>query len=253
MTLPARAREREAAAAVRELRPWIERRLADVDAARAAIARAPGTVPYLGRALTLREEPRRTRAHRRGDVLLVPAGPARRAALERWYRRTARAEAIAAARRARRRRWARAATRLSIRSQRTRWGSCSPTGAIALNWRLLLGPEEVLDYVVWHEACHLVVMDHSPRFWGLLEQPPARATASRATGCAATAPRCSCERAAAARRRRRPRRVDHFAVVERLPRAGRDRRTRARPSSTRPAAARSPPCRWRGSPARRCC
>jgi hypothetical protein len=41
---------------------------------------------------------------------------------------------------------------------------------MSFNWRLLLAPEEVLDYVVWHEACHLVVMDHSPRFWALLER-----------------------------------------------------------------------------------
>jgi predicted metal-dependent hydrolase len=168
VTLPARAREREAAAAIRELRPWIERRLADVDAARAAIERPPGTLPYLGGALRLREEPRRTRAHRRGDLLLVPAGPGRREAIERWYRRTARAEAtprLAHAAQTLETTW----ERLSIRSQRTRWGSCSPSGAIALNWRLLLGPEDVFDYVIWHEACHLVVMDHSPRFWALLE------------------------------------------------------------------------------------
>ena len=168
VTLPERSREREAAAAVRELRPWIDRRLADVQAARAAIERQPGTVPYLGNSLRLREEASRTRAHRRGGTLLVPAGPARGDAIERWYRRAARAEAVprldgaASALGA-------AYTRLSIRDQRTRWGSCTAGGAIALNWRLLLGPEEVLDYVVWHEACHLVVMDHSPRFWSLLE------------------------------------------------------------------------------------
>jgi predicted metal-dependent hydrolase len=40
---------------------------------------------------------------------------------------------------------------------------------MSFNWRLLLAPEAVLDYVVWHEACHLAVMDHSPRFWALLE------------------------------------------------------------------------------------
>ena len=41
---------------------------------------------------------------------------------------------------------------------------------MSFNWRLLLAPEPVLDYVVWHEVCHLEVMDHSPRFWALLDR-----------------------------------------------------------------------------------
>ena len=40
---------------------------------------------------------------------------------------------------------------------------------MSFNWRLLLAPERVLDYVVWHEVCHLEIADHSPRFWALLE------------------------------------------------------------------------------------
>jgi predicted metal-dependent hydrolase len=109
------------------------------------------------------------RVHRRGDELLVPAGDGARDALERWYRRGARdvmapkLDAAAAA-------VGKPYAKLTIRGQRTRWGSCSTSGAISLNWRLLLAPEPVLDYVVWHEACHLAVMDHSPRFWGLLER-----------------------------------------------------------------------------------
>ena len=39
---------------------------------------------------------------------------------------------------------------------------------MSFNWRLLLAPEPVLDYVVWHEVCHLQILDHSPRFWSLL-------------------------------------------------------------------------------------
>ena len=58
--------------------------------------------------------------------------------------------------------------RLVIRCQKTRWASCSRSGTMSFNWRLLLAPEPVLDYVVWHEVCHLSVMDHSPRFWALV-------------------------------------------------------------------------------------
>jgi hypothetical protein len=108
------------------------------------------------------------RVHRRGDQLLVPAEPsAREAAIERWYRRAAHAEIAPRLDRA----CAEADvsySRLTIRGQRTRWASCSRSGAMSFNWRLLLAPEPVLDYVVWHEVCHLEIMDHSPRFWALL-------------------------------------------------------------------------------------
>ncbi|MEA2290036.1 MAG: hypothetical protein QOD55_2033 [Solirubrobacteraceae bacterium] len=169
VVLPARAAQREAAAAVAELRPWIERRLAEAAAARARLASPPGTVPYLGTALRMRPEPGRTRVHRRGDELLVPAGDATAAALERWYRLRARDE-IAPRLEAATGTLGRPHTALTIRNQRTRWGSCSSTGAMSFNWRLMLAPDAVLEYVVWHEACHLIVMDHSRRFWGLLER-----------------------------------------------------------------------------------
>ena len=166
VVLPRRAPERHAAEAVAELRPWIERRRRAVARAAAEVGRAPGTVPYLGAALRLEAEPGRSRVHRRGDALLVPPGDPREA-LERWYRRRARAEIAPRLDAA----VARAGTRyagLTIRAQRTRWASCSSSGAMSFNWRLLLAPAPVLDYVVEHEVCHLEVMDHSPRFWRLL-------------------------------------------------------------------------------------
>ena len=167
VVLPRRASERAAAAAVRELRPWIERRMREVQRAQAAVAARGDSVPYLDEVLELRAEPGRTRVHRRGDVLLTPAGAARGPALERWYRRAAQGEI------APRLDWACAQAgtsyeRLTIRGQKTRWASCSRSGTMSFNWRLLLGPEAVLDYVVWHEICHLEIMDHSPRFWSLL-------------------------------------------------------------------------------------
>ncbi len=168
VVLPARAPERAAAAAVSELRPWIERRLAEARVVLERIADRDGTVPYLGSPLLLVPEPGRQRVHRRGERLLVPEGDAR-AALERFYRRSARLEIERRLDRA----TAEAGTAyrdLVIRAQRTRWASCSTTGRMSFNWRLLLAPESVLEYVVWHEVCHLEVLDHSPRFWALVER-----------------------------------------------------------------------------------
>jgi len=59
---------------------------------------------------------------------------------------------------------------LRLSSARTRWGSCSRHGAIALNWRLVFMPPPIVDYVVCHELAHLREMNHSPRFWSVVEQ-----------------------------------------------------------------------------------
>ena len=162
---------------VQAKRPWIERTLRRLRESEAEFPPARladgGDVPYLGSRLLLKVsmEPRRVRAHvaRRGDELRVALGPDTplAEALEGWYRRRARVEIAprldAAVARAGRR-----YTKLQIRGQRTRWASCSTSGAMSFNWRLLLAPAEILDYVVEHEVAHLDFQDHSNRFWGLL-------------------------------------------------------------------------------------
>jgi predicted metal-dependent hydrolase len=178
VVVPRRMALRQVVPFVEEKRPWIERTLRRIrEAEEAAAVRLAdgGSVPYLGRSLELRVrvEPGRVRSHvaLRGEALHVAVGEggagAVRAALEGWYRRRARLEVEprldAACARA-----GTSYTRLSIRAQRTRWASCSSTGAMSFNWRLLLAPPEILDYVVEHEVAHLEVLDHSPRFWRLL-------------------------------------------------------------------------------------
>ncbi len=58
--------------------------------------------------------------------------------------------------------------RISVRDQGTRWGSCSASGTVSLNWRLILLPVNLHDYVVLHELAHLTEMNHSAAYWSLL-------------------------------------------------------------------------------------
>ncbi|MBM4463752.1 MAG: M48 family metallopeptidase [Chloroflexi bacterium] len=58
--------------------------------------------------------------------------------------------------------------RLMIRGQRTRWGSCSQKGNLSFNWKLIMAPEPVMDYVIVHELAHLKEMNHTKRFWELV-------------------------------------------------------------------------------------
>ncbi len=137
--------------------------------------RAGDTVPYLGKALRI-ETPAanggEATVQLRGETLQVCTGGTRyglEVLVRAWYR-------IQAADLLRRKAEAYAADlgvtfgRCTIRSQRTRWGSCSHKGTISFNWRLMMAPEPVVDYVVVHEVSHLREMNHTGRFWRLVAE-----------------------------------------------------------------------------------
>jgi predicted metal-dependent hydrolase len=98
-----------------------------------------------------------------GLALPLPQVPS----LAMWYREQARAEIVRNVEREAARLGV-TYTRLSIRDQQTRWGSCSKGGALSFNWRLVVAPSAILAYVVVHELCHVLRHDHSPVFWQLV-------------------------------------------------------------------------------------
>jgi predicted metal-dependent hydrolase len=145
-------------------------------------------LPWLGRdhALRLEPMPRPGPVRLDGDHLVVPLDPALapglrpqvvRTALLRWYR-------LQAARLLPQRveRFAQALgvghPKVIIADQKTRWGSCNKKGELRLNWRIVMAPLALVDYLAAHETCHILVPNHSPEFWrrlaGLLPDCAAR-------------------------------------------------------------------------------
>lgn len=134
-------------------------------------------LPYLGEQMLLsviREDRKRAKVNSvMGRILLVVPYDAdyeyRRNALIMWYRKEA-AKII-------REKAAEFAEKLSvnfmgihIKDTKSRWGSCSSKGNLNFSWRLVMAPEQVLEYVVIHELCHLRYMDHSEKFWNLVSE-----------------------------------------------------------------------------------
>ena len=137
----------------------------------------PGTVLYLGRPHRLERAPLGTHwmltpvaassDAKVGEPLYIPNDGPR--AVMRWFsnqmivrlreRVTARGREMGLSPR-----------RIAVRNQRRRWGSCSGRGALSFNWRLIMAPPEVLDYVVVHELAHLAHPNHSPAFWSLVRR-----------------------------------------------------------------------------------
>ena len=173
-TIPARGTQGEAERFVELNREWLDRaRERQRRRPRAADIWTVGTrVLWRGALEEIRvaSEGERPSVCLGADVFRVPAlGGDLRAVLHARFLRLAKVELPARA-------WELAAhtrmnvTRISVRDQRSRWGSCTAAGVISLNWRLILTPEAVRDYIIHHELMHLREMNHSARFWACVEE-----------------------------------------------------------------------------------
>jgi predicted metal-dependent hydrolase len=194
VTIPERAPRRFAEQLVANEARWIERHRsrALAEAARLARRRPLGqggliTVEGVPHLVTLQTEPARRRPVVEPMSIPHPAlhirrGPGDRSPprkhLERWLRGRAR-QVISERVRLRASQLEVQPGRISIRDQRTRWASASATGGLSFNWRLVLAPPAILDYVVVHELAHLVRLGHDRRFWGLVHRILPDAEASR--------------------------------------------------------------------------
>jgi predicted metal-dependent hydrolase len=174
LTIPPRGTLKEAHDFAQKHGAWIAARL----------GRLPRAAPFAdGVAVPLRGAPHRI-VHRRftrgtvwfeaggvGEPLLCVAGDARHIdrRIADFLRREAKRDLEAASLRFAKELGV-AIKRVAVRDQASRWGSCSTTGVLSFSWRLILAPDFVLDYLAAHEVAHLVEMNHSPRFWRLVQR-----------------------------------------------------------------------------------
>ena len=167
LSLPARAREAEAMAFARAQEGWLRETIAGMPV-QAGVA-IGAEVPVEGRLLRLVSATGRG-VRVEGDSLLVPGDPAQAGVrVGAFLKALARERLVAASDR-----YAaligRQVTRVSLRDTRSRWGSCARDGALMYSWRLVMAPASVLDYVAAHEVAHMVEMNHSHRFWAVVER-----------------------------------------------------------------------------------
>lgn len=167
LSLPARARETEAMAFARAQEAWLRDTLAAMPVQAGVMIGS--AVPVEGRLLTL--VPAGGRGVRvEGDSLLVPGDPAQAGVRVGAFLKALARERLVAASDRYAGQIGRKVERVTLRDTRSRWGSCARDGALMYSWRLVMAPATVLDYVAAHEVAHMVEMNHSSRFWAVVER-----------------------------------------------------------------------------------
>lgn len=165
LTLPKRASEREGLDFARGQVAWLDQVLAEM--VPPSVVAHGASLPFEGRAHVITPAPVRA-ARIEADQILVPGNPSRLGtSLEAFLKLAARQRLQAASERYAAELGAQF-SKISLRDTRSRWGSCSHSGALSYNWRLVMAPPEVLDYVAAHEVAHLREMNHSAAFWALV-------------------------------------------------------------------------------------
>lgn len=167
LSLPLRAREAEALDFARAHEGWIRNALSKLpQSPRITLG---GQVMVEGQLLAIAAGAGRALRIEAGQVL-VPGDPLRVPARIAAFLKVRARDRLAAASDFYAAQLGRKVSQISLRDTRSRWGSCSPDGALMYNWRLIMAPPAVLDYVAAHEVAHLVEMNHSAAFWAVVSQ-----------------------------------------------------------------------------------
>ncbi|MGV8950216.1 MAG: M48 family metallopeptidase [Cypionkella sp.] len=167
LSMPMRAPLAEASAFARAQEGWIRAALARMPAVQRVAVGAE--IPVEGRLLRIESGAGRS-VRVEGDALILPGDPARVAARVAAYLKVRARDRLVAASDHYAAQIGRKVAQVSLRDTRSRWGSCTSDGSLMYSWRLIMAPPRVLDYVAAHEVAHMLEMNHSPRFWAVVER-----------------------------------------------------------------------------------
>jgi predicted metal-dependent hydrolase len=165
LSVPLRTREGEALDFARAHEGWIRAALAKRP--KDTLAEIGAQIMVEGVTLIISAGPGRS-VRVEGDQLIVPGDSARTGARIAAFLKVRARDHLARASDGYAAQVGRSVTQISLRDTRSRWGSCTAQGALMYNWRLIMAPPAVLEYVAAHEVAHLVEMNHSPAFWAVV-------------------------------------------------------------------------------------